>query len=127
MNFYYLCRKEDISQISGTGHVAEVAEFGDGTVAVRWPASRNATGVASTTIFNSVEDLLKVHGHQGRTVAEPVLDGTRVRMLEAELSRLRRRFLDAVALLDEHQIAVSEDLRREANHASRPTHSCSAH
>ena len=74
MKLYYLCRKEDVSQTSGTGQVAEVAEFDDGTVAVRWPASMNATGVASTTIFNSLEDLLRVHGHEGRTVAELVVD-----------------------------------------------------
>jgi hypothetical protein len=75
MKTYYLCRREDVSHTSGTGHVAQVAEFDDGAVVVRWLASKNATGVASTTIFNSLEDLLKVHGHEGRTVAEPVLDG----------------------------------------------------
>ena len=78
MKFYYLCRKEDVSHISGTGHVAEVAEFSDGTVAVRWLAAKNAAGVASTAVFDSLADLLKVHGHEGRTIAEPIVDGGHV-------------------------------------------------
>lgn len=48
MRFYYRCLKEAVSHASGTGHVAEVAEFDDGAVVVRWLASKNATGVAST-------------------------------------------------------------------------------
>ena len=71
MKFYHLCRKEDVSHISGTGHVAEVAEFNDGTVAVRWPAAKNAAGVASTSIFNSLPDLLKVHGMRAERSRSP--------------------------------------------------------
>jgi hypothetical protein len=64
MRLYHLCRKEDISGTSGTGHVAELAEFDDGTVVVRWMRDRNAAGVASTTVFNSLADLLKVLRHE---------------------------------------------------------------
>lgn len=110
MRFYYLCRKEDVSRTSGTGHVAEVAEFDDGAVVVRWPASRNATGVASTTIFNSLDDLLRVHGHEGRTVAEPIIDGERLRRLESRIGHLERYLSNALALLRENQIPVPEEL-----------------
>jgi hypothetical protein len=75
MKIYRLCRKEDVSGTSGTGNIAEVAEFDDGSVVVRWIASMNAAGVASTTVFNSLADLLKVHGHEGRTYVETVFDG----------------------------------------------------
>ncbi|HLG96644.1 MAG TPA: hypothetical protein VKX49_10080 [Bryobacteraceae bacterium] len=118
MRFYYLCRKEDVSHTSGTGHVAEVAEFDDGAVVVRWLASRNATGVASTTIFNSLDDLLKVHGHEGRTVAEPIIDGDRIRQLESRVGHLERCLSGAIALLRESHIPVPEDLRTESNSTS---------
>lgn len=111
---YYLCRNEDVSNTSGTGHVAEIAEFDDGSVAVRWMASSNATGVASTTIFNSLQDLLKVHGHEGRTIAEPALNGNCLRPLE----ELQRALLSAVKLLDEYGVPVPEKLRARAMSSS---------
>lgn len=111
MRFYYLCRKEDVSHTSGTGHVAEVAEFDDGAVVVRWLASKNATGVASTTLFNSLDDLLKVHGHEGRTVADPIINGDRMRQLEAQIGHLQERLAGTLALLEKNQIPVPEHLR----------------
>jgi hypothetical protein len=111
MRFYYLCRKEDVSHTSGTGHVAGVAEFDDGAVVVRWLASKNATGVASTTLFNSLDDLLKVHGHEGRTVAEPIIDGDRMRQFEAQVGDLQERLAGTLALLEKNQIPVPEHLR----------------
>ncbi|HYZ83553.1 MAG TPA: hypothetical protein VE621_04100 [Bryobacteraceae bacterium] len=74
MRLYRLCRNEDISGTSGTGHIADVAEFDDGTVVVHWMRERNAAHVSSTTVFQSLEDLLKIHGHQGRTTVELVVD-----------------------------------------------------
>lgn len=74
MRFYYLCRKDDVSGTSGTGRVAQVAEFDDGAVVVRWVASMNAAGVPSTTHFASIDDMLRIHGHQGRTVVDLVVD-----------------------------------------------------
>lgn len=106
MRTYNLCRREDVSHTSGTGHVAQVAEFNDGTVVVRWIASSNATGVASTTIFSSLQDLLKVHGHEGRTVAEPVLDEDCVRQLESRVDQLQHCLHDAIALLEKNSTPV---------------------
>ena len=36
MRAYYLRRNEDLSGMSGTGRVAEVAVFDDGTAVIRW-------------------------------------------------------------------------------------------
>ena len=89
MRLYHLCRKEDISGTSGTGQVAEVAEFDDGTAVVRWMRDRNAAGVASTTVFNSLDDVLKVHGHEGRTTAELIVDTDQLRRLQGTADQLR--------------------------------------
>jgi hypothetical protein len=109
MRIYHLCRREDVSHTSGTGHVAEIAEFDDGAVAVRWMTSSNATGVASTTIFNSLQDLLRVHGHEGRTIAEPADPDC-----GEHAEGLRRALEGALTLLDQHGIAVPDDLRNAA-------------
>jgi hypothetical protein len=59
---FELLRDEDMTGISGTGKVAEGVEFSDGTVAMRW-----TTGVASTAIYRHIDDVIYIHGHQGRT------------------------------------------------------------
>jgi hypothetical protein len=101
MRAYFLCRHEDVSGTSGTGRVAQVAEFDDGTAVVRWIASLNTVGVASTTVFQSIEDLLKVHGHEGRTGLDLLLDSGRVAELEAEVERLRGELAAARCALRE--------------------------
>jgi hypothetical protein len=74
MKTYYLRRDEDISGNSGCGRVAQVAEFDDGTAVLHWNLGANQSQVASTEIFNSVTDLLEIHGHHGRSVLEPIED-----------------------------------------------------
>jgi len=69
---YYLRRNEDISGQSGCGRVAQIAEFDDGTAVLHWNLGMNTSGVASTEIFHSVSELLKIHGHDGRSVLEPI-------------------------------------------------------
>jgi hypothetical protein len=39
---------------------------------LHWNRDANASGVASTEVFSSVFDLLKIHGHNGRSVLEPI-------------------------------------------------------
>lgn len=75
MKMYYLRRDEDVSGKSGCGRVAQVAEFDDGTAVLHWNLGANSSQVASTEIFNSVADLLAIHGHNGRSVLEPI-EGT---------------------------------------------------
>lgn len=76
MRAYYLRRHEDVSGNSGCGRVAQVAQFDDGTAVLHWNQGAASSGVASTEVFTSISDLLRVHGHDGRSVLEPVpLDG----------------------------------------------------
>lgn len=59
---FTLQRDEDVTGVSGTGSVAHGIQFPDGTVALRWN-----TGTASTVLWNSIDDAVHVHGHDGRT------------------------------------------------------------
>ena len=57
-----MVRDDDVSGVSGTGIVGEVAEFSDGTVTVRW-----LTQYRSTVVYASLDDAQRIHGHDGRT------------------------------------------------------------
>ena len=73
MKAYHLRRDHDVSGKSGTGHIAQAVEFDDGTVVVHWSGDKTKAGVASTEVFSSIADMLKVHGHEGRTVLETIV------------------------------------------------------
>jgi hypothetical protein len=75
---FTLQRDEDVTGVSGTGPVAHGIQFPDGTVALRW-----STSTASTVLWNSIEDAIRVHGHDGRT--RVVWDGDQLRELIDEL------------------------------------------
>ena len=62
MRRFHLRRLEDVSGVSGVGIVAEGVEFSNGRVVLCWLSS-----VSSITVFDCVDDLMRVHGHQGRT------------------------------------------------------------
>lgn len=64
MNVYHLWRSEDVTGVSGVGLVAEIMEFSDGKCAMRWMAS-NPRSVA---VYDSLADLVAIHGHNGATV-----------------------------------------------------------
>ena len=64
---FWLIRTEDISGVSGTGVVADGVSFPDGISVLRW---RTAGG--STAVYDSMESLEKIHGHDGRTKIEYV-------------------------------------------------------
>jgi hypothetical protein len=59
-----LIRSADPSGISGVGRVAEGVMFSDGAVVLRW-----AGETPSTVVWASLEDAMKVHGHNGATQA----------------------------------------------------------
>ena len=59
---FVLDRAEDHSGISGTGIVAEGVMFSDGTSVLRW-----VVGLRSTAVYNSMDDLVAIHGHNGST------------------------------------------------------------
>lgn len=62
MRLFLLNRLEDETGVSGTGAVAEGIEFTDGRVAMRW-----TTETASTAFYNSIADVVEIHGHGGKT------------------------------------------------------------
>lgn len=83
MRMYYLRRHEDVSGNSGCGRVAQVAEFDDGAAVLHWNRGANTSGVASTEVFNSVSDLLRIHGHDGKSVLEPIENENNEEIYEA--------------------------------------------
>jgi hypothetical protein len=60
---FHLIRDEDHTGVSGTGIVAEGIVFSTGRVALHWTAS----GLSSTALHDSLENLVAIHGHSGRT------------------------------------------------------------
>lgn len=62
---FKVMRKNDISGMSGTGHVADGVVFYDGTTVVYW-----RTETASMVVFKNIEALLTIHGHGGSTSVE---------------------------------------------------------
>ena len=66
---FVLERTADVHDTSGTGEVVEGVQFSNGKVAMTW-----RTEVASIVIFDSIEQALAVHGHDGRTTVR-WLDG----------------------------------------------------
>lgn len=78
MRQFAMFRAQDISGLSGEGIVAEVAEFADGSVAMRWlpttsPTAR-ARGVRPTTVMHhDLTSVLALHDHDGRTTLRQVL------------------------------------------------------
>ena len=66
-----LVRYHDPSGVSGMGIVAQGMQTRDGAVSLRWCVP----GMPSTWgLFDSVEDLIQLHGHNGLTVVR-FLDG----------------------------------------------------
>jgi len=66
MRLFVLVRERDETGFSGTGMVAEGVEFGDGRVVMRWVTN----GVHSMVLHASIDELLKVHGHNGASRIE---------------------------------------------------------
>lgn len=60
---FELVRLVDVSGVSGIGVVAEGTQYSDGAVALRWLGDH-----PSTVAWDSVESVLAVHGHGGKTV-----------------------------------------------------------
>lgn len=60
---FHLIRNEDFTGVSGTGAVAEGIQFSDGVCAMHWivPPAK------STALYDSVDELILIHGHDGRT------------------------------------------------------------
>lgn len=59
---FRLYRTQDMSGVSGTGIVAEGIVFKTGKTVICWSRSPY-----SVTVFDSLEEMLQVHGHHGKT------------------------------------------------------------
>lgn len=62
---FHLRRLEDETGISGTGVVTNGIEFDDGTVVMVWN-----TDTTSVAVYQDIEDVVIIHGHNGKTVVE---------------------------------------------------------
>lgn len=60
--FFQLWRDEDVTGVSGEGHVADGAVFPDGTTVVRWRGEH-----ATTTVHKNLASVEHIHLHGGRT------------------------------------------------------------
>ena len=62
MRMFVLDRREDETGVSGTGIVAEGVEFANGKCTLAW-----TTEFKSVAVYDSLADVEKIHGHDGRT------------------------------------------------------------
>jgi hypothetical protein len=60
---FVLVRYEDESGVSGTGVVAEGVQFSTGRCVLAW-----VTRFQSLAIYNSVDEIRAIHGHDGKTL-----------------------------------------------------------
>lgn len=58
MRTFTLLRHFDVSNVTGTGQVAQGVEFDDGTISLRWFGVR-----ASTNNYACIDDVISVHCH----------------------------------------------------------------
>lgn len=63
MRAFYVKRHEDVHGNSGTGIVAEGVIFKSGQAVMRWNHE-----IASIVMFNSIDEVEQIHGHDGKTV-----------------------------------------------------------
>lgn len=65
MRRFQLVRDVDVTGVSGTGVVAWGVQFPDGKVITRWKAR-----IAQTCVWDCIEDIEAIHGHDGATRVE---------------------------------------------------------
>ena len=70
MRRFTLERTEDVSGVSGVGTVAEGIEFTDETAVIRW-----TVGLKSTAVYNTIDELIAIHGHDRRTTVRWIDNG----------------------------------------------------
>ncbi|MEW6584798.1 MAG: hypothetical protein AB1442_04200 [Nitrospirota bacterium] len=59
---FELIRHEDQTGISGVGKIAEGVKFSTGKCVIAW-----ITAIPSITVYDSVDQIITVHGHDGTT------------------------------------------------------------
>jgi hypothetical protein len=69
---FVLIRSEDETGVSGTGHVADGVQFGNGKCVLCWCRTPS-----SVDVYDDIDTLEKIHGHDGETVVKWVDPGVR--------------------------------------------------
>ena len=69
---FVLIRSEDVTGVSGTGHVADGVEFENGKCVLCWSTAPSSVGV-----YDDIDTLEKLHGQDGETVVKWVDPGVR--------------------------------------------------
>jgi hypothetical protein len=65
MKRFVLDRREDETGVSGTGYIAEGVLFDNGKCALAW-----LSRYRSVTVFDNIDELKAVHGHDGKTTIQ---------------------------------------------------------
>jgi hypothetical protein len=60
---FELIRYEDETGISGVGKIAEGVQFSSGKCILAWTIK----DIHSVTVYDAVEQMIKIHGHDGKT------------------------------------------------------------
>jgi hypothetical protein len=63
MRNFWLNRIEDESGVSGVGIVAEGTQFDNGKCVLAW-----VTQFQTVAVYNSIDEIENIHGHNGKTV-----------------------------------------------------------
>lgn len=99
---FNLVRTDDLTGMSGTGVVASGIRWGDdGRVAMRWHPPNPSITARSTGFYDSIEELIEIHGHDGRAtidwidplIPEGVLTFTGD-LSDADVAELRRQWTE---------------------------------
>lgn len=81
---FVLRRNEDVTGVSGTGIVADGAWFpaaGNSKAVVRWRGERG-----STVVWDNIQHVREIHGHDGRTTVEFTPVGDLIAALKAVMA-----------------------------------------
>ena len=73
MKCFELIRLEDATGVSGVGRVAEGVQFENGKCALNW-----LTDLTSIAIYDSIDILIAIHGHNGMTKVRWALESPEV-------------------------------------------------
>ena len=99
-----LYRHQDVTGVSGSGTVAYGVRFADGRVVIRWLG-----GHPSTVIWDSLDDAMAVHGHDGKTqvvwLAAPFSE---MGLAEQEAAAAERERIAKLA--DDHGAAYTQEV-----------------
>lgn len=107
MKTFKMIRHEDVKTVSGTGLVAIGVDFGT-FVALTWVTNarieqRDGTfkieHIQTLTLFQSVEDVQKLHGHGARTdvVLDQAFDIETFKVIQGKISEISQKITKVAA------------------------------